>query len=81
MVAIVSAVTIGGGKDVFSPIASTKPEPSAKREMRQAECGLTLVQSENSDSTLLTPSISNFTGSFGDLFERDDRLESWEFRR
>lgn len=43
MVAIVSADTIGGGKDVFSPIASTKPEPSEKREMRQAECGLTLV--------------------------------------
>jgi len=81
MVPIVSAVTIGGGKGVFSPIASTKPERSDKREIRQAECGLTLVQSENSDSALPTPSISDFTGGFGDLFERDDRLESWEFRR
>jgi hypothetical protein len=54
---------------------------SDKRGMQKAKDKLTLVQSENSDPALSTPSISDFTDGFGYLFERDDRLEGWEFRR
>jgi hypothetical protein len=49
--------------------------------MRQAERKLAFIQSENSDSTPLTPSISDFTGVFGDISESDDGLERREFRR
>lgn len=49
--------------------------------MRQTWRKLALVQSENLDSALLTPSISDFAGVFGDLSENDDDLECREFRR
>ena len=44
MVAIVSAVTVGGGKGAFAPIASTIPELVRKtRKMQKAEYKLTIV--------------------------------------
>ena len=54
---------------------------SDQHSIEQSERELTLVQSENSDFTLLTPSINAFTGVFRDLSESDNGLERREFRR
>ena len=81
MVAIVSAVEGGGGKGVVVPSNSTDMGPVRQTRNVGSRCRHTFVQSENPDSTLVTPCISNPAGCFRDLSESDDRLESWEFRR
>jgi len=81
MVAIVSAVTGGGGKGAFSPIASTMGEIFSPTARCADEGWITFGQSENPDPAVLAPSVHDFTGIPRDISKSDDCFESWKFRR